>query len=149
MCVALGSVLYSASAACEGEPLSDVLVIKQPSEGPYHSMPRAASLVCLGFVILSFMLGPRLTFASAMSPQSSDTAENFETVAAQAIAAREAGKMNEAISKYRAGVKMRPNWEEGWWYLGTLLYDTDQCGEAIPALRRVVELDANVSAGWA
>jgi tetratricopeptide (TPR) repeat protein len=108
-------------------------------------MPRAASLNYAGVVILSFMLAP-----SFLAPaQAADDSGNFETISAQAKAAREAGKTNEALAKYREGVNLRPDWEEGWWYLGTLLYDADQFAAAVPALRRVVELDANVSAGWA
>lgn len=109
--------------------------------------PGVARRLWLCFVLPSFML--LLPFASATAAQSSDSSETFETLGAQATAAREAGKTSEAIAKYREGVKLRPNWEEGWWYLGTLLYDADQFGQAIPALRHVVELDPNVGAGWA
>ena len=110
-------------------------------------MPRVARVAYLGFVIFSFVLAP--VFAPASAPQARDDSENFETFAARALSAREAGKIDEAIRNYEAGVKLRPEWEEGWWYLGTLLYDADHFAEAIPALRRVVELDSNLTAGWA
>jgi tetratricopeptide (TPR) repeat protein len=109
-------------------------------------MPRVANLLYVVFVIGSFMLAPRLVFVSAMAPQTSDSSESFETAAARAQSAREAGKMDEAVRNYQAGVKLRPEWEEGWWYLGTLQYDADHFAEAIPALRRVVELDPDLSA---
>jgi tetratricopeptide (TPR) repeat protein len=86
---------------------------------------------------------------SVVTPQASAESRNFETLAANAKSAREAGKLDEAIRNYQASVELRPNWEEGWWYLGTLLYDTDHFAAAIPALRRVVELDSNSSPGWA
>jgi tetratricopeptide (TPR) repeat protein len=111
-------------------------------------MSRAAGLTCAGFVILGFLLTAGIVFGFVVAGQTSQ-ADDFDTVASQATAAREAGKTDEAISKYREGVKLRPKWEEGWWYLGTLLYDVDQFGQAIPALRQVVDLDSNVSAGWA
>jgi tetratricopeptide (TPR) repeat protein len=116
-------------------------------------MPRVGSLVYLGFAVLFSIAGvalpPRLILASAPAPQATENSRSFETLAANALSAREAGRIDEAIRSYRAGVELHPNWEEGWWYLGTLLYDTDHFAEAIPALRRVVELDPKVSAGWA
>jgi predicted Zn-dependent protease len=111
-------------------------------------MPRVANLVYAGVVALSFVLAPYLLFASTMTPQTPDSSESFEVLAAHAQSAREAGNMDEAIRNYQAGAKLRPNWEEGWWYLGTLQYDADHFAEAIPALRRVVELDSNLSAAW-
>ncbi|MCU1342992.1 MAG: hypothetical protein JWN92_2415 [Candidatus Acidoferrum typicum] len=114
---------------------------------------RAGSLAHLGFVILlvisSALLPPCLVLASAATPQPPAHRESFETLAANAQSAREAGKLDEAIRNYQAGVELRPSWNEGWWYLGTLLYETDHFSEAIPALRRVVELDSKSSAGWA
>ncbi len=112
-------------------------------------MLRVANLVYLGFVILTIVLAPGLFFASTVAAQISNNSESFETFAAHALSAREAGQMDEAIRNYQAAVRLRPNWEEGWWYLGTLLYDADHTAEAIPALHRVVELDSNVSAAWA
>ena len=57
--------------------------------------------------------------------------------------------MDLAIQNYQDAVHLRPDWEEGWWYLGTLLYDGDHFDQAIPALRRFVELDPKVGAAWA
>ena len=111
-------------------------------------MPRVLSVAFTGIVIFSVVFATRLLFASPVAPQNAESSENFETLASHAQSAREGGKMDEAIRNYQAGVKLRPDWEEGWWYLGTLLYDADHFAEAIPALRRVVELDSNLSAGW-
>ena len=43
---------------------------------------------------------------------------------------------------------MRPNWTEGWWYLGTLLYDRDAFAEAAAAFKRAVDLDPKVGTVW-
>ena len=67
-------------------------------------------------------------------------AGSFESLAAKAAAARDAGNPEEAVRNYRAALELRPMWDEGWWYLGTILYDADHFDEAIPALRRVVEM---------
>jgi tetratricopeptide (TPR) repeat protein len=112
-------------------------------------MPRVGSLVYLGFVILLAFAGLALQPRLATAAQATANSQSFETVTANARSAREAGKIDEAIRSYQAGLQLRPKWEEGWWYLGTLLYDTDHFAEAIPALRRVVELDPKAGAGWA
>ena len=60
--------------------------------------------------------------------------------AAQADAAREAGNLDEAITLYQKGVAQRPRWDEGWWYVATLLYERDRYAEAVPAFKRVAAL---------
>jgi tetratricopeptide (TPR) repeat protein len=116
-------------------------------------MPKIGSLSLVQFaafcavLALPFCLDP---VAAGQTPSSSGkSSANFETLAASAGSAREAGRTDEAIRNYRTAVELRPAWEEGWWYLGTLLYDTDHFEDAIPALRRVVELDPKVGPAWA
>ena len=94
-------------------------------------------------VVLSFWSNHAGTLFAQASEQ------DFTTDAARATAAREAGNISGALQAYRAALKARPDWEEGWWYLGTLNYDADHFSEAIPALKHFVELDANIGAGWA
>jgi tetratricopeptide (TPR) repeat protein len=43
---------------------------------------------------------------------------------------------------------MRPQWEEGWWYLGMLLYDQNRYSQAIPAFQKLVELVPNAGPAW-
>ena len=73
---------------------------------------------------------------------------NFETLAKSAAAAREAGKSEEAIRDYQRAVDLRPDWEEGWWYLGTMRYDADQFAAAIPAFQKIVQLDPRLGPAW-
>src|SRR5258708_26811506 len=73
----------------------------------------------------------------------------FPEVSKKAAAAREANQTTEAIRLYREAVKLRPMWAEGWWYLGTLLYEGDQYVAAQEPLGRFVKLDAGNPAGWA
>jgi tetratricopeptide (TPR) repeat protein len=84
---------------------------------------------------------------SAASQVNAGTAD-FEAVAKSATAAREAGHIDEAIGEYRRAVEMNPGWEEGWWYLGTLLYDGDRYSEANPAFQKLVELAPGAGPGW-
>jgi tetratricopeptide (TPR) repeat protein len=73
---------------------------------------------------------------------------DFEAAANSATAAREAGRADEAIRDYRRAVETNPRWEEGWWYLGTLLYDQDQYSDAIPAFQKLVDLVPSAGPAW-
>ncbi len=72
----------------------------------------------------------------------------FESVARQATAAREQGKTDEAIRYYQQALQIHPDWEEGWWYVGSLYYDSNRFAEAIPAFSKVVELDPKLGPAW-
>ncbi len=76
-------------------------------------------------------------------------ADNFDDVAAQATAARTANQVSRAIELYRQAVELRANWDEGWWFLGSLLYDSDQYAAARDALARFVQLDPKAAPGFA
>ena len=64
--------------------------------------------------------------------------DRFETIARQADKARSQERVPEAIGLYREGTKLRPSWFEGWWYLGTLLYDQDRFSEAGAAFEHLL-----------
>lgn len=111
-------------------------------------MPRIGGFLIQFASLCAFLTLP-LSLPPTLAAQSPISSTDFTTRAADATSAREAGRAEEAIRNYRAAVELRPDWEEGWWYLGTLLYDTDHFAEAIPALRRVVELDPKIGPAWA
>lgn len=73
----------------------------------------------------------------------------FEQISKEAAQARESNRLEDAVRLYRRGVKLRPAWAEGWWYLGTTLYEMDRCAEAREPLRRLVSLEAKNGPGWA
>jgi tetratricopeptide (TPR) repeat protein len=92
-----------------------------------------------------------LVFAllAAAPPPGARPRPSFADVSHQAAAAREADRVEEAIGLYRRGVRMRPAWDEGWWYLGTLLYDQDRHADAARAFEKFVELKPDSAPGWA
>jgi tetratricopeptide (TPR) repeat protein len=91
--------------------------------------------------VLCFFLSSLLAFCEA--PQ------QFDSVAAQAAQARDSENLDDAVKLYRRAVQLRPDWAEGWWYLGTIAYDHGQFQEAADALAKVITLaprDANAFA---
>ncbi len=83
------------------------------------------------------------------APRAPASSVSFDDVARRAAEARAANRTQEAIDLYRQGVGTRPSWDEGWWYLGTLLYEEDRYAKAVPAFRTFTELKPQVGAGWA
>lgn len=66
----------------------------------------------------------------------------FERLSAQAAKASEQNRLEEAAALYRKALALRPKWAEGWWSLGTLLYDQSKYAEAAKAFQRVDALDS-------
>ena len=60
------------------------------------------------------------------------------TVSASAAAAREAGRLDDAIALYRQGIALRADWDEGRWYLGSSLYERERYREARDAFAALV-----------
>jgi tetratricopeptide (TPR) repeat protein len=89
-----------------------------------------------------------LICAPPSSVSSAQNTPDFSSLASAAAGARESGKYQEAIRLYRQAVGVRPEWTEGWWYLGTLSYDADRFADSITALRRVTELAPELGAAW-
>ena len=72
----------------------------------------------------------------------------FEKLAAQANAAREADRLDEAIPLYLQALKLRPKWSEGWWYVGSMFYERDQYREGRDAFRNLAVVDPKFGTAW-
>jgi tetratricopeptide (TPR) repeat protein len=77
------------------------------------------------------------------------SATSFEELSAQAAAAREANQTSKAIELYQQALRIKPAWKEGWWYLGTLSYDSDQYKTGAQAFGEFVKLEDKAAPGWA
>jgi tetratricopeptide (TPR) repeat protein len=86
---------------------------------------------------------PRKTAAPVAPPSV------FEEVARKAAEARDNDQLDEAIRWYREGARLRPRWDEGLWYLATLLYEKDRFGEARDAFRRFLVVKPDAGPAWA
>lgn len=72
----------------------------------------------------------------------------FDALAKRANAARDAGRLEEAIGLYREALRLKPDWSEGRWYLGTSYYELDRYAEAATAFKRVVTSEPRHGAAW-
>jgi tetratricopeptide (TPR) repeat protein len=86
---------------------------------------------------------PRTTSRDASSDVS------FEAIRSRAEEARTAGRLDEAIELYGRGIRMRPGWIEGHWYLGTAYYEVEKYPQCRNAFREVVRLQKENGAAWA
>jgi tetratricopeptide (TPR) repeat protein len=95
----------------------------------------------------SLLATPRLNLGLLLLALAAHGA-TFEDVSAQATAARDANNVARAIELYRQAVTLNPNWHEGWWFLGSLQYDSDQYAGARDALTHLVQLDPQAGPAW-
>ncbi len=91
------------------------------------------SAVLLAFVVFSCN--------AAETQQNPPSNRSFDRIAALAKEANEENDLAKAILLYRQALGLRPQWAEGWWSLGTILYDRDSYSDAAQAFRRVIALD--------
>ena len=65
----------------------------------------------------------------------------FAHLSAKATAAREADRVDEAITLYRRALAKNPKWEEGLWFLGSLYYDKDRYAECVETFTRFTAIN--------
>ena len=82
------------------------------------------------------------------APAQAGGPETFESAARRAQVAREALRDAEAIAAYQAALALRPQWDEGLWYLGTLLYQSGRREEADAAFARFLQVKPQAGPGW-
>ena len=95
----------------------------------------------VGFVVL--VAENSLLTGQAAVPQ------DFDELSRQAEAARAQGNSEEAIRDYEAALKIRAEWPEGWWYLGTLYAEAGRFTDAIPVFRKLTDANPKLGPAWA
>ena len=97
-----------------------------------------------GLIFLALI--PTLPLTRAMSatqeatPATQEAAPQFDDLAARAAAARDQQNLALAIQLYTQAVQVKPDWQEGWWYLGVLQYSSNQFPGAIDAFNHLLQL---------
>src|ERR1700693_610368 len=85
---------------------------------------------------------------SAMSLCGQTAVPSFQTLSRQADAARDARQLDKALALYRQGLKLKPDWDEGLWNLGSIAYDLDRYAECGPVFRRLAGLKPDSAPAW-
>ncbi|HKD60055.1 MAG TPA: tetratricopeptide repeat protein [Terracidiphilus sp.] len=77
---------------------------------------------------------------SCMVCSAQDPSPQFNDIASRAAAARDQQNVPAAIQLYAQAEQLKPDWQEGWWYLGVLQYSSNQYAGAIDAFTRLLQL---------
>jgi len=76
-------------------------------------------------------------------------AASFDDLAARAAAARDGGNLPLAIDLYGQAERVKPDWAEGWFYLGMLQYSANAYPAAIDAFNHLLALQPGMPPGMA
>jgi tetratricopeptide (TPR) repeat protein len=68
--------------------------------------------------------------------------ETFSQLRDSAAKASEENRLDAAARLYGKALALNPSWTEGWWSLGTILYDENHYSSAARAFARLVALDS-------
>lgn len=81
--------------------------------------------------------------------QAQTESSSFSDLKQRAEQARRSNNTEEQVALYRKAVTLRSSWGEGWWYLGTGLYDLRRFDEALRAFQTLSRIDVNDGSPWA
>jgi Tfp pilus assembly protein PilF len=76
------------------------------------------------------------------------TSPSFEALSRQAVAARDAGHLDEAVALFKKALKEKPDWDEGWWNVGSIAYDRDQYTECAQSFEQLTVLKPDSASAW-
>ena len=74
---------------------------------------------------------------------------SFEQLSREADRARDEDRNDDAIRLYKSALVKRPDWEQGLWFLATLLYEKEEYGDARDTFRHFMTLRPDAGPGWA
>lgn len=108
-------------------------------------------LACSWVFAISSVAGLWCTaFAQQKTPAASpQTSANFAALSESAEKARQEGRSDDAIRLYRQGLSVQPDWKQGLWFLGILLYEKEHYTEVRDLMRRFVAVEPLAGPGWA
>ena len=98
---------------------------------------------------LAVSLPPQGVPAPVQAVETARSADTFDQYAQAAKRAREEKRYDSAIDDYRRALELKPGWDEGLWYMGTLLYEKDDDLGACSMLRRFLTQNPRNGYAWA
>ena len=117
--------------------------------GLWSRLGRARGCVCL-LVLASIGVSiGRAGAQQAAAPKPDEVAPRFDDLAGRAAAARDGGNLPLAIDLYGQAERVKPDWAEGWFYLGLLQYSANAFPAAIDAFNHLLALQPGVPPGLA
>ena len=85
---------------------------------------------------------------SAVSLCGQTAPPSFQALSQQAEAARDGKQLDKALVLYKRALKLKPDWDDGLWNLGSIAYDLDQYSQCAPAFRRLAALKPESAPAW-
>jgi tetratricopeptide (TPR) repeat protein len=101
-----------------------------------HDVKMLANRLSIFLVVLALAASAGRAIAQSTPPQ-------FDDLAARAAAARDSGNIPQAIDLYNQAAQLKPDWAEGWFYLGLLQYNSNSFQPAIEAFNHFLQLQPN------
>jgi cytochrome c-type biogenesis protein CcmH/NrfG len=102
--------------------------------------PNVAARGLLFLVLIPTLPLARATSIAQETPAPQQSPASFDDLATRAAAARDQQNLPLAIQLYSQAEQLKPDWQEGWWYLGVLQYSSNQYPAAIDAFTRLLQL---------
>ena len=103
----------------------------------------------IGYSLIHAQTESRATKAAAGTQPTTQSNAEFENVVKIAHEARMARRLDEAIESYKKAVRIRPEWPDGWWFLGAIHYEKDLYPEARDSFSKLVSLEPARGPAWA
>jgi predicted Zn-dependent protease len=88
-------------------------------------------------------------FAQQKPTVSAPRTSTFAELSEAAGKAREENRNDDAIRLYRQALSVQPDWKQGLWFLGFLLFEKEQYVEVRDLMRRFVAVEPQAGPGWA
>lgn len=107
-------------------------------------MGRVSSRLLLAGLVLLV-----LSVQLAVPTSAQDLTNSFDDIVRRATAAREQNDVPSAIELYDRAVEQKPDWPDGWWFLGMLHYGAGEYTAARDALTHYIELTPKAGPAFA
>jgi tetratricopeptide (TPR) repeat protein len=77
-----------------------------------------------------------------------DSAPSFGALSRQTQAACDAHQLEKAVELFKQALKLKPNWEDGLWSLGSIAYDLDRYTDCARAFQELSKVKPDGAPGW-
>jgi tetratricopeptide (TPR) repeat protein len=136
----LNSAESSRRCFCARFVLHHRICTKSRQNVAFSNFPIAVVRKLIFFALIPTLPFTRALYAAQETPPVQQAPAQFDDLAARAAAARDQQNLPLAIELYTQAEQLKPDWQEGWWYLGVLQYSNNQFPGAIDAFTHLLQL---------